>query len=285
MDNEPMSPFDVSTGRPFLKIHGLGNDFVLIDGRQTPFNVDASSITRICDRHIGVGGDQLLVIESASGPDATARLRIFNVDGMEVQTCLNATRCAAWVLLTELGLRAVKIETLGGIIQAMSRSDGQVSLKVPAPSWEWQDIPLVSPSNGGPLAIESGPLRSPMAVSMGNPHLVFLVADFDSVDIPAYAPAVQNHPMLLEGANVGVAELVAADRIKLAVWERPGILTLACGSGACAAALVVRRLKLSTSSSFTVHMPGGDLAVEVLPDETTLLTGPVEVPFTGRLLI
>ncbi|MEX3968368.1 diaminopimelate epimerase [Paraburkholderia sp. EG286B] len=280
-----MSPFDVSTGRPFLKIHGLGNDFILIDGRQASFNADAASITRICDRHLGVGGDQLLVIESASESDITARLRIFNVDGMEAQTCLNATRCAAWVLLTELGAGSVTIETLGGTIQAMSRSDGQVSLKVPPPSWEWQDIPLGRPNDGAALAIESGPLRSPMAVSMGNPHVVCLVDDFNSVDIRAFAPAIQDHPMLPEGANVGVAELVAADQLKLAVWERPGILTQACGSGACAAALVVRRLKLSTSSSFTVHMPGGDLAVEVLPDETTLLTGPVEVPFTGHLLI
>ncbi|MEX3968449.1 diaminopimelate epimerase [Paraburkholderia sp. EG286B] len=285
MTKDLFTLFHSQEDRRFIKVHGLGNDFVLVDGRTESFKPDRELIAGICDRHRGVGADQLLVVEQASSASADAFLRIYNVDGMEAQTCLNATRCAARLLLAESGAASVVVETLGGIIEASFKRHNQVSLKVPRPRWGWQEIPLSRANDGLQLPIESGPLKGPVAVNMGNPHLVCFVGDFDEVDIPLYAPALQRHVMVPEGANVGVAQLLSRERIKLAVWERPGILTQACGSGACAAALAARRLGLSESNYFALQMPGGELAVEVLSDETTLLTGPVAVSFTGRLRV
>jgi diaminopimelate epimerase len=222
-------------------MHGLGNDFVIVDARSDAFSPSGDFIRWVCDRHSGVGGDQLLVIEPASLPGAVARMRIYNVDGTEAQTCLNATRCVSWILLGESSADQIVLETLGGAITARSAGAQTVSLKLRAPRWEWQDIPLASAADTIALDLASGPLMSPTAVNLGNPHLVCFVPNRDAVDVPLWAPALQNHPMLPEGANIGVAELVAPDRIRLVVWERPGILTQACGSGACAAVLAARR--------------------------------------------
>lgn len=269
--------------RRFVKINGLGNDFVAVDGRQQPFRPDVEMIKWICDRHRGVGADQLLVIEPARDQAADAFLRIYNIDGREAETCLNATRCAAWLLLGETGAETIAIQTHGGVIHAHGASGNLVSLTMSPPHWDWGEIPLAHPVSGNELPMESGPLKGPVPVNLGNPHIVCFVENWDQVDIPRFAPALQNHPLLPEGANVGVAELIAPDCLKLAVWERPGILTQACGSGACAAALIIRRLGMSNETEFTVLMPGGRLSVKVRPDESTVLTGAVEYSFGGRL--
>lgn len=264
-------------------MHGLGNDFVVVDGREEPFAPSRDLIRRVCDRHIGVGGDQLLVIEPPTRPDAAARMRIYNVDGTEAQTCLNATRCVTWVLLREGGAHRLVLETLGGLIEATAFGSSGVALRLAAPRWDWRSIPLASAADPLALDLSSGPLSRPTAVNVGNPHLVCFVEDRDAVDVPRWAPAMQDHPFLPEGANIGVAEMVAPDRLRLVVWERPGILTQACGSGACAAVLVARRRGLTDRSSVTVDMPGGTLHVEIHEDESITLTGPVAIAFSGRL--
>jgi len=266
-------------------MHGLGNDFVVVDGRDEPFRPTHEEIRWICDRHVGVGGDQLLVIEPALSSGAHARMRIYNVDGAEAQTCLNATRCVTWLLLRESDCDRLVLETLGGLIEAARAGDRHVSLRLPAPRWEWQSIPLASAADTLALDLASGPLVRPTAVNVGNPHVVCFVASRDAVDVPRWAPAIQNDPLLPEGANVGVAELAAPDLIRLVVWERPGILTRACGSGACAAALSARRRGLTRESRIAVEMPGGELRIEVHDDESMTLTGPVAVAFSGQLPI
>lgn len=266
-------------------MHGLGNDFVVVDGRDEPFRPTHEEIRWICDRHIGVGGDQLLVIEPAMAPGAHARMRIYNVDGAEAQTCLNATRCVTWLLLRESGRDRLVLETLGGPIEAAPAGDHSVSLRLPAPRWDWQSIPLASAADTIALDLESGPLVRPTAVNVGNPHVVCFVESRDAVDVPRWAPAIQNDPMLPEGANVGVAEMAAPSLIRLVVWERPGILTRACGSGACAAVLSAKRRGLTQESRITVEMPGGELQIEVHDDESITLTGPVAVAFSGQLPI
>jgi diaminopimelate epimerase len=271
------------SGRPFLKMHGLGNDFVVVDGRQEPFAPSPDVIRRICNRHIGVGGDQLLVIEPPTVSGAHARMRIYNVDGTEAQTCLNATRCVAWLLLQETGTARLVLETLGGPIEGFNPSNDGLSLRLEAPRWDWQSIPLASPTDTLALDISSGPLSQPTAVSLGNPHLVCFVDDRDAIDVPLWAAPIQNHSMLPEGANIGVAEMAAPDRLRLVVWERPGILTQACGSGACAAVLAARRRGLTPEGRITVEMPGGTLHVEVHEDETITLAGPVAIAFAGEL--
>lgn len=263
-------------------MHGLGNDFVIVDGRADAFSPSGDFIRWVCDRHVGVGGDQLLVIEPPTAPEAVARMRIYNVDGSEAQTCLNATRCVSSMLLGESCANSILLETLGGLIHASVAGAGEVSLRLPAPRWDWASIPLASPADTLALDLASGPLRAPSAVNLGNPHLVCFVEDRDAVDVPRHASVLQNDPLLPEGANVGVAQFLAPDRLGLVVWERPGILTQACGSGACAAVLVARRRGLTDASCVTVEMPGGLLRVELHDDESITLTGPVAVAFSGN---
>lgn len=271
------------TGRPFLKMHGLRNDFVVVDGRVEPFRPSPAAIRLICDRHAGVGGDQLLVIEPPATAEATATMRIYNVNGTEAQTCLNATRCVAALLIGETGAPAIRLETRGGVIDCAAAGPGQIALKLAPARSEWQAIPLARPADTLELDIESGPLSRPTAVNMGNPHVVCFVPERDAVDVVRWAPAVQNHPLLPETANVGVAEMVAPDRIRLVVYERPGILTEACGSGACAAVVAARRRGLTDATRVTVDMPGGMLTVEVGADETVTLTGEAAIAFAGTL--
>ncbi|MEZ0168466.1 diaminopimelate epimerase [Microvirga sp. TS319] len=266
-------------------MHGLGNDFVVVDGRSEPFRPSPEEIRWICDRHVGVGGDQLLVIEPAGIVHATARMRIYNVDGAEAQTCLNATRCVAWLLLRETGSDGLALDTLGGLIEAARAGESEVSLRLSAPRWDWPSIPLASAADTRALDLVSGPLAHPTAVNVGNPHLVCFVESRDAIDVPRWAPAIQNDPMLPEGANVGVAEMAAPDLIRLVVWERPGILTRACGSGACAAVLAARRRGLTRENRVTVDMPGGRLRIDIHDDESVTLTGPAAVAFAGRLPI
>lgn len=265
----------------FVKSHGLGNDFVVVDGRTQPFTPSHSSIQWICDRHLGIGGDQLLVFEAPEASDATARLRIYNIDGLEAQTCLNATRCAAWLLMEETDRDEVAIETIGGRIEAWRAGDERVSLKIPPGKWDWQSIPLAGPLEADEGRLDNGILADPAAINMGNPHLVYFVADLDAIDVPALADPLQKSAYLPEQANIGVAQLIADDRMRLVVYERPGILTKACGSGACAAVLVARSRGLITQDSVRVDMPGGQLNVSILDDDSVVLTGSVCISFFG----
>ncbi|HTO34330.1 MAG TPA: diaminopimelate epimerase [Pararhizobium sp.] len=268
-------------GVQFIKCHGLGNDFVVVDGRATPFEPSPARIQWICDRHLGIGGDQLLVFEVPQNPEATARLRIYNIDGLEAETCLNATRCAAWLLMEETETDAVVIETIGGLIPGRRAGDHRVSLTVGMGARDWQSIPLAGPLAAANGLLDNGALANPFAINMGNPHLVYFVPDRDALDVRALAEPLQKSSYLPEQANIGVAEIVAGDRIKLVVYERPGILTAACGSGACAAVSVAWRERRITSRTVAVDMPGGLLEVTVLDDETLALTGSVSVSFHG----
>lgn len=276
-------PLRAAFDRPggFVKMHGAGNDFVVFDGRARPFRPDTATAAALCDRHTGVGGDQVLVLEPPRLADTDLSLRIYNVDGQEVQTCLNATRCVAWLVLQETGAETVRIGTLGGIIEGRPAGRGLVTLRQPPPRFDWQAIPMAGPCDTLALDLTAGPLTARAAVSLGNPHLVCFVACLVQVDVPRWADQLQKHPMLPEGANIGVAEMLDDRRMKLVVWERPGILTRACGSGACAAFVVARRLGLTGQALMQVEMPGGTLLVEEEAEGGLLLTGPAEVAFLG----
>ncbi len=267
----------------FIKIHGLGNDFIIVDGHGRVFRPNVKTIVTLCNRNVGIGADQLLVLEQPLSGDDDIRLRIYNIDGHEAETCLNATRCVAWFLLQDMGVEKVRIGTPGGTIEGFFAGDGIVTLKLPAARFDWQAIPLSEARDTLALGLTSGPLTAQVAVSLGNPHIVCFITDFDNIDVPRWAPALQQSPLLPKSANVGVAEILDDCRMKLVVWERPGILTSACGSGACAALVAARRLHLTQSSAMLVHMPGGDLTVREDSDGTLHLSGPVEVAFWGFL--
>ena len=240
MPNKPQArksrPPDHSSGRPFLKMHGLRNHFIIVDARETPYRPPAGEVARLCDVQVGIGGDQLVVIEPAANDSrAVAFVRFWNVDGREVEACGNATRCVAWLLLEEMAINMVLLETRAGALECRRIAPLLVSTSMGRIRTGWQDIPLASEQDTLHLAIQQGPLRDPVALNIGNPHVVFFVDDLDAVDLENLAPPIQNNPLFPEQVNVGVAQVLAANRLRLLVYERGAGLTMACGSGACVA--------------------------------------------------
>ncbi len=266
------------TGRPFVKMHGLRNHFVIFDRRVDGRGFRTEDIVRICDTHVGVGGDQLLTIEppSASGhaAGAYATMRIFNIDGREVSACGNATRCVAHLLLEETGGTELLLETGGGLLKCRRAGPMRISVEMGPISTDWRDFPLAQEVDMLHLPVQSGLLADGVGLWIGNPHAVFFVDDVGAIDLPQAAAPIQNNPLFPEGVNVGVAELVDNETIRLAVWERPGIATQACGTGACVAAFAARLRGLTQSSRFTVHLPAGPLTIEIFGD-MAVMTGPV----------
>lgn len=263
---------------PFVKMHGLRNCFVILDLRDCLWTISASDAIRICDMRAGVGGEQLVTIEQPSkngvSAGAAAFMRIYNIDGQEVSACGNATRCVAHLLMEQSGLAALRIETAAGVLHCRRSGELQVSVDLGPFRTGWQDIPLADPVDTHCLPVASGPLRDGVAVNIGNPHAIFFVDRLDSVHVSAFAPVIQNHALFPQGANVGVAEVVDHETIRLAVWERPGMLTEACGTGACAAAFAARRRGLVATDRVTVYLPAGPVLIELSGDMVTM-TGPV----------
>ena len=264
--------------RPFVKMHGLRNHFVIFDRRIDRRGFSTEDIVRICDSQVGVGGDQLLTLELPSqagrAAGALAAMRIFNIDGREVLACGNATRCVAHLLLEESGSTEMMLETGGGMLRCRRVGPMQISVDMGPMSTDWRDFPVAKAIDMLHVPATSGALENGLAVWIGNPHVVYFVDSLAAVDIAKLAPAIQNDPLFPEGVNVGVAELVDPETIRLAVWERPGILTGACGTGACVTAFAARLRGLSQSNRFTVHLPAGPLTVELSGDRA-VMAGPV----------
>jgi diaminopimelate epimerase len=277
----------VQRGRPFLKMHGLRNDFIIVDGRREPFRPSAAEIIRICDRHAGVGGDELLIVDQPrsvpQSADAYAFVRIFNPDGREVEACGNATRCLGWLFLRESRGEQVVIETLGGRLVCRKAGEKQVAVEMGKLRTAWQDIPLARKMDTLHLGIGAGPLQDPVGMNIGNPHAVFFVDDLDAIDLTTYGPQLQVHPLFPEEANIGAAQLIDPKTLKLSVWERPGALTTACGTGACVAVGAAHRRGLTDAKRMTVIMPAGSVEIELRKDDAVVMTGPVEVCYAGYL--
>lgn len=286
---EPVWADMVKFGRPFIKMHGLNNHFIIVDGRERAFTPSPGVIADICNVEAGVGADQLLVIEPATlngtALGVYARMRIYNVDGGEAQTCGNATRCVADLLLRESETDHIVIETGGGNLRCWrNAASGQISVAMGTVNLDWRSIPLAHATDTLNITMNHGPLQQAVALNIGNPHLVFFVEDLQSVDIPLHAAQAQQDPLLPESANIGVAQILGETAIRLTVWERPGILTRACGSGACCAVAAARAKGLIQSSMVTVYMPGGALTIEQDDTGQLTLTGPTVVAFAGHLL-
>lgn len=264
----------------FAKMHGLGNDFVVLDLRGGLPAPDADAARRIADRRRGIGCDQLILIERPDLPGADVRLRFLNADGSESGACGNGTRCVASRLLAEAGTRHLAIETLAGRLEAEASADGLFTVDMGPANLDWRDIPLSDERDTLHLDITLGPLADPVAVNMGNPHCVFFVDDAEDIELAALGPQLEHHPLFPERTNVEVATVVDRGRIRLRVWERGAGITLACGSGACATAVAAIRRGL-TDRKVELIVDGGALRAEWREDGHVLLTGPVATSFTG----
>ncbi len=271
--------------RPFIKMHGLGNHFVIVDARCAPFRPTPDEIVAICDVHTGVGADQLVVIEPSIA--ATAFMRLYNVDGREVGACGNATRCVAWLLLEELATDSVTVETLAGVLACRRAGSQRVACDMGPLRSDWQSIPLSSSMDTQAVLLPGLGLGHGVAVNVGNPHIVFFTDDPAGVDLTALAPRIQADPLFPEQVNVGLAAVSDRHSMKLAVYERGAGLTRACGSGACAAAFAARSRELVDDGPVSVDLPGGRVVIEIIeapPVSRAIMTGDVAFAYRGVLL-
>jgi len=276
-----------AVGRSFVKMHGLRNHFVIIDGRTKAFTPSKAEIVEICDVNQSVGADQLLILETPSEAGAalgaSVFFRILNIDGLEVSACGNATRCVAHLMLEEKGLEEIILETKAGTLECRRVGKLNISVNMGRISTEWEQMPLANAQDMACLPISNGPLKKPMGFYIGNPHVVFFVDSLDAIDMHGLCPTIQNDPLFPEQVNVGVAEIVNDHTIKLAVYERPGILTQACGSGACVAVFAAQMRGLIPKAPINVEMPAGSVEIEIKNKDTVVMTGPVAYSFFGQL--
>ncbi|MGZ5987019.1 MAG: diaminopimelate epimerase [Caulobacteraceae bacterium] len=273
--------------RPFLKMNGLGNDFVVVETRSAPFAPTAAEVRAIADRTSGIGCDQLIAVDKADGADAA--VRFWNADGEEIGACGNGTRCVGWLMMQASGKDQVVIATKAGKLTASKAGERLVSVDMGEPGLGWRDIPLAEERDTLVMAAPLHPgLDEPgTCVSMGNPHIVFFLPELDEAFVRSVGPVIERHPLFPQGVNVGFAQVLGRDRIRLKVWERGAGLTQACGTGACAALVAAVRRGL-TDRTATVVVDGGELLIEWRDPQASdgghvIMTGPAAVEFTGEL--
>ncbi len=266
----------------FRKMQGLGNDFVVLDARVRRLAVGAEAARALADRRRGVGCDQVIVLEAAREPGTAAFMRILNADGSEAGACGNAARCIADLLMREARTDAIRLGSPSGLLHAARANGGQVTVDMGEPRLGWRDIPLAREADTLHLPLARDGLSDPAACSMGNPHATFFVHDVSAIDIPRLGPSLETDPLFPERANIGFAEILAPDLIRLRVWERGAGLTLACGSGACAALVNAHRRGLAAREA-TVMLDGGDLRISWGEDDRVRMTGPVAETFRGEI--
>ena len=268
---------------PFVKMQGCGNDFIVFDERAGSLDLTPARTAALADRRRGIGCDQLIAIEPPPhGTNAGAFMRIRNPDGSEAGACGNATRCVAALLSQETGGRELIISTIAGSLPARVDAPDRVTVDMGAPRTGWQDIPLARKADTLHLALSAGPVTDPACVNMGNPHATFFVNDLQGLPITEIGPRLEHAPVFPDRANIGFAQVLTSDRIRLRVWERGAGLTLACGSGACAAVVNAHRRGLADRRA-TVMLDGGELLIEWLANGHVLMTGPVTTAFKGEV--
>jgi diaminopimelate epimerase len=266
-------------GLRFRKMHGLGNDFVVLDARGSNLMLTPKSARAIADRRLGVGCDQIMIIERPrNGGDIFLAIR--NSDGGVVESCGNGSRCVARLLLDETGKDKLTLETVAGPIIATRAGGELISIDMGPARTAWQDIPLAQATDTLHLHIGEGPLQDPVGVSVGNPHAVFFVPNVAAIDMAAVGPILEHHALFPERTNVEAVQVLSRTHLRMRVWERGVGVTLACGTGTCATLVAAVRRGL-TERKATVTVDGGDLEIEWRADNHVVMTGPVAETFSG----
>jgi diaminopimelate epimerase len=275
-----------ATATHFRKMNGLGNDFVVFDARSRAVRMDEAKARAIADRKTGIGCDQVIVLEPSKTADV--KMRIWNNEGFEVESCGNATRCIADLLFEEKNATRATIDTRGGFLVAEKGGDRLVSVDMGVPRFGWKDIPLSEEfADTRHIELQVGPIdapliHSPSVVNVGNPHCIFWVKDLDVVDLGKVGPMLEFHPLFPSRANITLARVEARDHVTIKVWERGAGLTKACGTAACAVMAAGHRLKM-IDAKCRITLPGGDLIMEQRSDGHIVMTGPVAYDFEGDL--
>ncbi|MSP20359.1 MAG: diaminopimelate epimerase [Alphaproteobacteria bacterium] len=272
--------------QPFIKMHGLGNDFVVLDARKDAIDLEPLEVKSIADRHLGIGCDQVIVLKNT--PKADVFMQIFNADGSEVSACGNASRCIAARVMKEKKCDHITLETKAGVLDAYDGGEGLITVDMGPVKTDWQDIPLseerdtlhlgfqvAQPGDAGKVL-----MGDPVAVNVGNPHVVFIVGMPEVVDLAKVGPLIETAPLFPERVNVSVIQIVGDDLIKAKVWERGAGLTDACGTAACAALVAAHRRGMMGPSGVVI-LPGGPLGVLWREDNHILLTGPASTAYEG----
>ena len=265
----------IPVGLPFLKMHGAGNDFVVIDQRGRAAHVTPALARTVGDRHRGVGFDQLVTIDTDA--EADARLMFWNADGSTAGACGNATRCVARLLMAETGKARLTLRTERGLLVAEDAGGGLIAVNMGQPQFDWAEVPLAQAADTLHLPLPG----DPVAVGMGNPHCIFFVPDAGAVDVAGRGPALEHDALVPQRTNVEFASVIGPDRLRMRVWERGAGITLACGSGTCATAVAAARRGL-TGHRVSVDVDGGTLLVDWREDGVWL-TGPTATVFSGVL--
>lgn len=275
---------------PFTKMHGAGNDFVVIDCRYDTSIVMTNALARtLAGRRRGIGCDQVVVMDaphSGTGPHAgegaDVFIRIFNADGGMVAACGNATRCVGWRIMQEKTADTARVESAAGVFECWRAGEARVRVAHGTPEFNWIRIPLTEACDPLGLDIAAGPLENPVALSMGNPHAVFFVEDTEEIDLAKWGPVIEHHPLFPERTNVEIVQVVSREELKIRVWERGVGETLACGTGACASMVAAVKRGFAAFQA-NLHLPGGAFQAEWNGVGDVLLTGPVATVFEGHI--
>ena len=262
---------------PFVKMDGLGNDFVIIDARKQPVNLTEQEVTKLGDRHKGVGFDQLFILHNSQTCDV--KMDIYNSDGSTSAACGNGTRCVASIIFKETAKAEITLEAPDGKV-LKGFNTNPVTVNMGRPALNWQDIPLAKECDTLNMPVLLEGLPSPVCVSMGNPHTVFFVDNVDDLDIAALGPKIEHHPLFPKRTNVEFAQIISPSKIRMRVWERGAGITLACGSGSCATIVAAVRRGL-TGRKAEVVLDGGSLFVEWTKEDEVLMQGAVNTAFSG----
>src|SRR5918996_1348064 len=271
------------TALPFLKMHGLGNDFVVIDLRDRRVALTLPQRRWIADRRRGIGCDQLILLEPPTQKMGDVFMRIHNPDGGEAEACGNATRCVAAVVMDERKTDLVTVQTVAGLLESQKTGVGSnglpvISVDMGLARLDWRDIPVREACDTKHMPVGIGPLQDPVGTNMGNPHATFFVDDAAAIPLAELGPKLEHDRFFPERANIGVAQLLSDGRLRLRVWERGAGITLACGSGACAAVVAASRRGFVPRQAGVV-LEGGALTIEWLRDDHVLMTGGIAVAF------